>query len=158
MGPKKSQLSNKGSSMHSVRSGPSGPPVSMVSNKSGHTAPPVAPAQPVSSLPICSAAQRCLRCPQRPEGKTAHAVRHMQSLCAAHDSCTCHITLSELGMRAQADWRQRLISNTHTQRILRVAVVFGVGAILSDGILTPSISGELQRSAHVLHLTQAVSS
>ena len=38
------------------------------------------------------------------------------------------------------DWRQRLISARWLQRALNVAVVVGVGAILGDGTLTPSIS------------------
>ena len=42
--------------------------------------------------------------------------------------------------RPTPDWRQRLISERWLQRALNVAVVVGVGAILGDGTLTPSIS------------------
>ena len=42
--------------------------------------------------------------------------------------------------RPTPDWRQRLISARWLQRALNVAVVVGVGAILGDGTLTPSIS------------------
>ncbi|EIE24503.1 potassium transporter [Coccomyxa subellipsoidea C-169] len=38
------------------------------------------------------------------------------------------------------DWRQRFIENRHTQNILRVLVVAGVGMIMGDGVLTPAIS------------------
>ncbi|CAL8467497.1 g7035 [Coccomyxa elongata] len=38
------------------------------------------------------------------------------------------------------DWRQRLIESRHTQSILRVLVVAGVGMIMGDGVLTPAIS------------------
>ena len=54
----------------------------------------------------------------------------------------CH-TQALNALDVQGNWRQRLISSTVMQSILRVAVVYGVGAILSDGILTPSISGAL---------------
>ena len=44
------------------------------------------------------------------------------------------------GRHPKPDWRQRLISAHWLQRALNVAVVVGVGAILGDGTLTPSIS------------------
>lgn len=38
------------------------------------------------------------------------------------------------------DWRQRLIERPRVQTLLKAMVVVGVGAILGDGVLTPSMS------------------
>ncbi|GAQ92301.1 Potassium transporter family protein [Klebsormidium nitens] len=40
----------------------------------------------------------------------------------------------------QRGWRQRVVTNETLQKIVRVLVVIGVGAILGDGVLTPAIS------------------
>ncbi|KAK9819481.1 hypothetical protein WJX81_002292 [Elliptochloris bilobata] len=44
------------------------------------------------------------------------------------------------GSTPQHDWRQRLIANKHMQNVIRTLVVIGVGMILGDGVLTPSVS------------------
>lgn len=42
----------------------------------------------------------------------------------------------------QSGWRQQVVTNTTLQKVVRVLVVIGVGAILGDGVLTPAISGK----------------
>lgn len=43
----------------------------------------------------------------------------------------------EVERPAKPDWRQRLIESKRAQGVLRILVVFGVGAIMGDGVLTP---------------------
>jgi KUP system potassium uptake protein len=47
---------------------------------------------------------------------------------------------------AFGDWRQKIVTNPKLQKVVRVLVVIGVGAILGDGVLTPAISGVFLRS------------
>ena len=72
-------------------------------------------------------------------GQQAGHQCHNLPYAAVHVAASVHTPTPQAVL--QADWRQRFIQNVTVQRVLRVAVVFGVGAILSDGVLTPSISG-----------------
>ncbi|KAA6426043.1 MAG: potassium transporter [Trebouxia sp. A1-2] len=48
--------------------------------------------------------------------------------------------LNRRGQPESADWRLKLARNMTYQQVIRVLVVFGVGAIIGDGVLTPAIS------------------
>ncbi|DBA95327.1 hypothetical protein WJX82_010494 [Trebouxia sp. C0006] len=49
-------------------------------------------------------------------------------------------TLNRRGQPDSVDWRLKLARNVTYQQVIRVLVVFGVGAIIGDGVLTPAIS------------------